>query len=188
MTQDVDFYIAGTDRMAFRDELVAKGNIPGLPPEWTINHESRCGVTHMIRSPNQAPVIVKIDIIDERVVSRFNFLVIHFDQQLTVHKTGWKLSSDTFLAQVSEQSLPWGSRNDLICTKLKSAEERLSHGNTKAKQDVDDVQQLLYKLPGVLRDDREKKHCAYCLESAVQISTWDIRQWEERLGIKIPEL
>ena len=79
--QDVDFYIAGTDRMAFRDELVAKGNIPGLPPEWTINHESRCGVTHMIRSPNQAPVIVKIDIIDERVVSRFEFyfLAIHIE-------------------------------------------------------------------------------------------------------------
>jgi hypothetical protein len=69
MTQDVDFYIAGTDRMMLRDEIVSKGNTPGQPPVWTVNSESICGLTHTVRKPNQAPVNIRIDIIDERVVS-----------------------------------------------------------------------------------------------------------------------
>ena len=53
----------------FRDEIVSKGNTPGQPPVWTVNYESICGLTYTIRKPNQAPVNIRIDIIDERVVS-----------------------------------------------------------------------------------------------------------------------
>ena len=83
--------------------------------------------------------------------------------------------------------MPWGKRDDLICSKLKSASERLERGHEKAIQDLTDVEQLLEKIPGVLTVESHKKHCLHYLRNLLEKSSLGKKDWEKQLGIKFED-
>lgn len=72
--QDVDLFISGADRIKLRNAIIARCNIPGQLPVWTVNGESVCGLTYTLRRSNHTSVHIRIDLIDEQVVSPLGIL------------------------------------------------------------------------------------------------------------------
>ncbi|KAI9845428.1 MAG: hypothetical protein M1837_004906 [Sclerophora amabilis] len=164
-TRDVDFYITGANRMHIRDAIV-NTNPKGQLPVWTVNGEAVCGLTYTVRRQGHDPVNIRVDIIDQEV-------------------TGWEMTSCKVLAHLASDDLPWGSRNDLICTKLKSAYDRQSRGLLEARQDVLDIEQLLIRKPGVLEQPQQKEHVEKYLPHVLDLSSWTKAVWNARLDINI---
>ena len=62
--------------------------------------------------------------------------------------------------------------------------DRFQREHSKAEQDVKDVELLLYRQPGALTDTKQKQHCANCLRSLMEHSSWSQEVWEQQLGIE----
>ncbi|KAM5444454.1 hypothetical protein MaudCBS49596_008013 [Microsporum audouinii] len=91
--------------------------------------------------------------------------LVHTIRRPNKQPTGWDVSSLHALAQVVENNLPWGSRDDLICTKLKSAYERVTQGHPKGPQDLADIEALLVCKPGALVNSVQNEFCAQYLQA-----------------------
>ncbi|TGO43688.1 hypothetical protein BCON_1072g00010 [Botryotinia convoluta] len=183
-TTDIDFQISGLDRLAKNyDRKDLKKDIISILgkskdtniPIWTHNAESVCALTYsLLGSDKLVKAYVKIDILDSTV-------------------TGWNIESSSKVItelQISSSKLPFANRDDILCTKVKSARDRDRLGSDKGRQDLLDMIEIVSRHPGPVKDIQHQQHLERYLPQIYHLginSGWKLADWNKALNIKAKE-